>query len=248
MKKIALGISTLAISTLMLGVSSCKKTDNKNNVVCKITSAVATPTGGTPSSINFTYDNGKLSSVITTGSSASSKNFSYSGNTINIIEKDGSGAIDNTKEITLNSNNKIGTITEKDPSGTIQNIMTCYYDANGDLQRTISIYSGGTPDTTDFIFSGGNLFSVKSPGSTSMTTLSYFTDKTWQEGDYIKLIQFVDYGAFYIQNKNLVKSLSFGSSTQDFSYEYNSAGRITKLTMTSGGIVSNTVTYSYDCP
>jgi hypothetical protein len=249
MKKINVVISALAISAAVFGMFSCKKNDSKNNATCKMTSAVITPADSSnASTYNFTYNNdNKLSSIVVTGDNAFSKTFSYSGNTIKTTVKDGTGVVTGLEEIVLNNLNKISSITTEDATGAIKSVQTFYFDANGNAQKAIIVYASGTSDTSDFTFVDGNLLSIKEPNSSAVTTLSYYTDKSWASGDYLNFYQFSGYGSYYFINKNSVKSLSFGAYSNDFTYEYDSAGRITKVSMKNNGILVASYSYTYDC-
>ncbi len=231
------------IAGALLSNTSCKKNED-DSPVCRITS-MNTIDGSSVSVISIVYDNdGRISTVTTTGSSAGSKVFTYSGNSINITEKTSSGVLENTYAITTNGNQNVTSVITKNNLGVTTETGLFEYDGNGKLSRATFQYGSGTPYVTNTQFVNGDLSLATSTGSVS--TYSYYTDKAYADGDIFKIQQLISYGALYIVNAHLVKSITSDSDITNFSYDYDSDGKIIKATSTSGSdLTSNT--YSYTC-
>lgn len=245
MKKIIqLPVVALCAFTLW-STSSCKKKDD--DPVCRI--KTISNTGSSSSSIiilSYTAD-GKLSSVQSSGSSTYTKTFTYpASNAINIVEKDGSNTVTYTYDVTLNGSGKITSIIEKNGSGVLSYTTTISYDANGNASSITNTPASGTPSTTTATFANGNLTNLVS--GSDITTIDYYTDKAFMDGDYLKISQMIQYGALYFTNKNLIKSFnnSGGSSTTNMIYEFDNSGKISKMTLTNGSSI-DAYTYTYDC-
>lgn len=223
--------------------SSCKK--NENDPVCKI-KTISTINGSSSSLITLTYNSdGKLSSVTNTGSGGgSSILFTYSGNTINVIDKNTGGTTTGSKDITLNSNGKIGTVLEKDAAGVLESTTTYQYDGNNNLSSVTSTPVGSPQEVSIVTYTNGNMTSIT--GSGGATTFDYYTDKSFQDGDYLKLVQYLDYGAFFITNNNLIKTYASSATPIMFTYEMDNTGKISKMTMTSTSS-SQAYNYTYEC-
>jgi hypothetical protein len=82
---------------------------------------------------------------------------------------------------------------------------------------------------------------VAAISGTTSTTLDYYTDRSRQKGDYLYLAQYLQ-GFEVYRNKNMVKSIS----TTRFSYDFDADGKVTSVTISSGGSTSF-LDYQYQC-
>jgi hypothetical protein len=242
MKKLFSVIACIGALYFAGGLTSCKK-DSKNDPVCRIGTISETDMSGpSPSTtlLSLSYDeSGRISKLVAAGAGNFSKIFTYSGNAVHIVQSDAGGP-QYVWDISLNNNGYPLTITEKDKLGAVLSTVTMEYTGNT-LSRIISIYTPGTEDTTTYNFSGGNM-----TNTSDGVLATYYTDKSYQQGDYLKLIQIVNYGVEYIRNKNLIKSIVSGTDTENFTYEFDNTGKVTKLTLATG--TSNiSYDYTYSC-
>lgn len=224
--------------------SSCKK--NENDPVCKL-KTVTTASGTSTSLITLSYNgDGKISMAATTSASGNSSTlFTYSGNTINVVNKDNLGITTGSYDVTLNSAGKIATVLEKDALGVLEETTTYMYDGNNNLSSVTNKPTTGTQTVSIVTYTNGNLMSFTS--GTDVTSLDYYMDKSFQDGDYLKLFQLLQYGAFFITNNNLMKSINTGGSSSSLAtYEMDNTGKISKMTLSSGGS-NTTYNYTYEC-
>lgn len=230
-----------ALVALAAGSQSCKKDKKKSDpdAKCRLTAFTdVTPGGGSSSTTSFSYNNdNKVSQITTSGTTIETKTFTYSGNTINIITKYGT-TISSKEILTTNSAGNLIRSERRDVNNdTITGYTNYEYTSNGNLLKATDQYGSSTPTISNCVFTNGNLTSIGSSGSS--TNLDYFSEQNFKIGDYLYLIQFIQYGrAFYIVNKNLVKSFESGGSIQNFDYTFDANNRITRLTLTQGASVS----------
>lgn len=237
------GLSMAALGSLMLTVASCGKDDNKAKPICKMSSIVETGDNGTISRV-IGYDEGKMVSVVTAGGDGSSKIFSYSAGMITVISKNKSGVVTGTDEVLLNASGRIKNITKKNAAGTTTGTDSYVYNTAGQMVMSISAPVVGTADTTAYVYNGGNVTVSTHKGKNTLYT--YYGDKTFTDGDFVKLIQILNTGALAVENKNLLKSVvSPEGAVTEFAYRYDNVGKITRLII-SGGADGN-YSYTYDC-
>ncbi|HTN47380.1 MAG TPA: hypothetical protein VL098_13605 [Flavipsychrobacter sp.] len=248
MKK-KLGLSVLLMSSLLIGITSCDKDDDDKTkaVTCKISSIVST--GTSTSTVALKYDEGRLATTTTAGGAGSSKLFNYAGNTITIVDRNAAGAVTGSNEVLLNENGKIVMITVKNINGHTTNTITYTYNTDGNLSMAVNTPITGSADTSLFIFSGGNLQRMVAQNS-DLTDYTYYTDKAFLDGDFLKTAQMVNYGALALINKNLLKSITTydpigNPQVTNLSYEYDSKGKLTRIVGT--GNTSFNYSYTYDC-
>lgn len=232
MKTIRLPAITAVL--LIAGVfPGCKKT-NDSKPDCKIITIAPVPTG---SSYHITYNaEGKIRRLVYNSSLV---NYEYNGNTVTATSED-SGSFRSRKIISLNEAGlAINVRTEQNITGT--DWVNDFYEYNGEeLTRSTNTSSTGSkPTITNYVWSGHNLVSGTVDSST--TVFDYYPDKPRSDGDYFSLIKtLLGYDVF--RPKNLVKSVD-GTV---FEYDFNSDGKITSLTLNSGGN-SIFLDYEYQC-
>jgi hypothetical protein len=231
----------LVTAIIILGLSpSCsKKSSSAPN--CKLIT-VTDAIGTSNTTINITYNNdGKISTVQQTGSSPATKVYTYIGNLIMIAVTAPAG--NSTDSVVLNSNGLISYWLSRDASNNTQ-IYIYTYGGNGQLLKYTLQSNGGAITTTTATITNGDL--TGSSDGTNVGTYTYYTDKAFADGDYIKLVQLLNFGALYIKNAHLIKGFQQGTTVENFNYNFDSSGKITGVTATSGANIE-IVTYQYNC-
>ncbi len=100
------------------------------------------------------------------------------------------------------------------------------------------------PDTTTYYFTDGDLTSTVAGGSTNNYT--YYPDKPEQPADLSFYDQIISQGALAYENKHLTKSYSGSSFDQQYTYTFDTGGRILSITDNyMNGQTSGTITYYY---
>lgn len=239
------GTIAVVFAALTLSIFSACKKDNDKKASCKLVT-VTQNSGGTISVINITYNNdGKISTLNTSSSNSSTnKVFTYSGNTINIITTSGSST--SRDSVTLNSSGRASNIRSfRDMTGTDWTNQSFEYNGNDLLKIHETSEDDNTPSTSVATYISGNMVSLATTSSTS--TLEYFTDKKIQQGDYLELATVIQYGVGIYPHKNLLKTIDGGGGNfNNFNYEFDADGKISKLVVTGGGSTV-TLTYQYQC-
>jgi hypothetical protein len=239
---------------LLLVLASCnKKSDNPvspalpvvNVPSCELTSITGTSTTGNATVIQLTYNNdGQLSIIKQTGGNGEfTKVLNYNRNTIIATS---TGISDKIDSVVLNSNGLIAFSQTKDnsiPSLPRKTVNTFLYGSDGQLVKSTSQINDGTPTTTNYTFVNGDLISTDGPGA---TTYTYYTDKAFIDGDFLKIFQLLNQNGLFVINKHLVKSAMTANTLQNFIYEFDTSGKITKLTGTTGSRVEE-LAYGYKC-
>jgi hypothetical protein len=225
-------------------IFSCKKNNDKK-AECRIVTITASGSGDN-TIYNLTYNNeGNISVLSTSGTSGTTKVFNYNGNTVIATSANSNGDFQGRDSITLDAKRKPLNIRSfSDEDGT--NFTNSRFEYNGDDLLKIHTLSSGstTPETQVATSVNGNMVSLTANSSTS--TLEYFTDKKLQQGDFLNISNFIQYGLSIYPHKNLVKTIASGTNILNFNYEFNPDGTISRVTATSGTTVS-TVSYQYQC-
>jgi len=236
-------LATLALTT----AASCKKKDD--SPTCRIITVTDSYTSsGTTNntSYNITYNNdGKISTLTSSnGSTTTQKIFNYNSNTV-IINATQGGTFSGRDSVSLNGSGRITNIRSfSNSSGTNWYNNSYEYDGNGNLLKSVSSSSSSSStSTTTFSSTNGDVTSGNDGSST--TTYEYYTDKSYQVGDYFQIVYFINYGTDLVKNKHLLKSITSSGSINNCNYEFTD-GRITKLTLTSSSSVE-AITYQYQC-
>lgn len=233
--------TSLAVATasILLISPSCKKSSSSPS--CKLVT-VTDQYNSTTNTINISYNNdGKISTIQETGSSSFSKVFTYSGNLMMITTSNGS-TVTATDSVVFNSDGLISYSMRKDAS----NNKTVYiYTYSGtQLLKSTYQYNGGSITTTTYTFTNGDLTGSSDGSNTAVYT--YYTDKSLADGDYLKIVQLINYGGLYVKNAHLIKGFQQGSTVENFNYTFDNTGKITGVTATTGSNIEN-VTYQYSC-
>jgi hypothetical protein len=233
MKKVSLVCSSL-MALMLFGPSCSKKNDSKP--ACKI--VTITDAGSSSTTFNISYNNdGKISTLqSTSGSTTTNKVFTYVNNVILISTTSGSDVA--TDSVVLNSDGLMTSVLHRDGS----EVETINYTYSGtQLLKIVTQYNDDAPTTTTATFSNGDL-TATSDGE----NFTYNTDKSSATGDYLSLIQLIQYGATFIKTSHQISGFHAGSTVENFNYTYDSNGNISGVTATNGSTVE-TITYQYNC-
>ena len=233
--------TSLAVATacILLISPSCKKSSSTPS--CKLITVVD-QYNSTTTTINISYNNdGKISTIQKTGSSPSTEVFTYNGNLL-MISTSNSGSVSSTDSVVFNSDGLISYSMVKDASN--NKTVNIYTYSGTQLLKSTYQYNGGAIQTTTYTYTNGDL--TGSSDGTSTGVYSYYTDKTFADGDYLKLVELINYGGLYVKNAHLIKGFQQGSTVENFNYTFDNTGKITGVTATAGSSIEN-VTYQYSC-
>jgi hypothetical protein len=222
-------------------LASCKK-DSTPAPICKIITVTPVSSDVGAPTYNISYNSeGKLSSSFNS-SSGYVTTYSYSGNTVIATSTEG-GVFGSKDIITLNANGLASNVkAEYNEAGTSWDNTLYEYSGTELIKRTVTSSAGGPADVTTYVWSGGNLTDII--GSTNFT-LSYYTDKPAQTGDYFSLLQLQN-GYEVYRVKNAVKSFLVGTTIISYSYSFGTDGKIASIAITTGTTTS-TDDYQYQC-
>src|SRR5690554_3510326 len=232
MKKIS---TLIALVCIVISIQSCKKEKDTNPVPtppkkeCRIT---AITVGGNTSSFSYNNDK-KVSQIITSGTPEETKTFTYNGNTINIITKSGT-TVDGKSVLTTNDEGKISRLEQRDLiTDTVTYSTNFEYSSNGELLKATHNSGSASPNIVNYAYSNGNLMSFSNSGD--VTTYEYYPNQDFRIGDYNYIAQALQFGnAFFIVNKNLVKSADNGSDITNYNYTFDEDNNITKVEIVKG--------------
>jgi hypothetical protein len=236
MKKLHIILIVLVLSQLI--VPSCSKKSSPAPT-CQIIT-ILDQNGATSTSYNITYNNqGQISTEqYSSGSTNTTKVFTYSGNTEMIATA--TGAATSTDSITLTSDGLMARDVFTNSGG---QTVTTYTFSGQEVQKSVTVANGGTPTTTVFNFTNGDLTSFTD--GTNTTTVTY-NSKPTAAGDYWQVIQLVNYGAPFVKTTHQLAGISTGTMVTNVNYTYDNSGKVTALAATSGASIEN-ISYQYSC-
>jgi len=266
MKPTSLFRSFLLLSACVL--ASCHKDDNgpapppdKN---CRIAVATA-KSGATTTTYTLSYDNdGRLSKVGMDDFYKMRYLFNY---TQSQFTRDGysdhwDGQLTNQLRAELNSMGLPTLIVEKNydytPSGQPLKLMSVFtttyeYNSKGELQLSARKYESiGNPasnstTTTTYTWANGNVVKQEVSGG-GTGSFEYYTDRPAQKAGAVSFDNLMSTGVNPINNKNLVKSLTDGTTIINVNYDYDETGKIKTATLTgSTAAVNREMRYQYSC-
>jgi len=258
-----------SFAILIFSVSCKKDAETKNQSSCPI---VKISTGTDMNNI-FSYDeSGRLESINYYGSSIT--NFSYTGNAIIAITENLINDNYYSKETyTIDGNGRVATIkTENNKIGSDWRLETYEYNGSQPIKRTLTKSSGNT-SVCNYVWKDDNLTeahytiqnSSKQLIATQDITLEYYTDKPYQLGDGRSEDYRVYYGIEIIHPKNLTKKYqstyteytqvdpnlpptpASSIETSNYSYDFDSSGKIISVTVTNQDNHQSITTYEYEC-
>jgi hypothetical protein len=230
----------LIIAMVSLFVSpSCSKKSSSPAQTCQIIT-VSDQIGSSTTVYNLTYNNaGQISTAqYNQNSTAYSRVFTYIGSTEIMVTSGGSSTI--TDSMTLNSDGFIQSDYQTDGTNLT---VTDYTYSGAELQKSVSTTNGGTPTTSTYSWTNGDLTSGNDNGTTATYTYNTTASET---GDYWYIAQLINYGGFIVKTAHQLTGYQVGTSIENVNYTYDNTGKITGLTGTSGSTVE-TITYQYSC-
>lgn len=238
-------LTLTAIICLALSFQSCKKDkDSDSNPtppakVCRLAAATITTPSGSGTTYSFSYNNDeKISQIILSGSPLVTATFTYSGNAINVVRKSGA-TITSKIVITTNAAGLILHSEDRDlNTDTVDSYSDYEYTNSGELTKVTQNYGSSEPNISNCSYSNGNLVTLSNSGTVS--SFDYYTDQSFRIGDYLRFLQFIDTGnAFFIVNKNLVKSQTDGDYISNFNYTFDTDNNITQLDIINGAEITS---------
>lgn len=243
MKKLILSLPVIAC--LCVVMPSCKKSGGGSAASsCQIITILDSSSSGN-TTYNLTYNNnGKVSTIQNTSvSNPSTEVFTYSGNNI-LITTTGAGNVFVSADSIVTNNAGLITFSQTVDASSDTTVYTFTYDGNNNLLKSTYQYNSGTISTNTYTYTSGDLTS--SSDGTNTTTYTYINSKPSENGDYIHIFQLFNYGGQAIRTAHLIQGVTAGSTVDNFTYTFDSSGKITALTLTSGAVVE-TVSYQYQC-
>jgi hypothetical protein len=238
--------SGITIVLILFSILSCSKNSGSGTSTssCKIISLYDSA-NGSGSTFNFSYNNnGEISTIQNTNATTGyTEVFTYGNNLILVTKTSIGGVFQSSDSIGLNSAGLMTIDVQVDASNN-RTIDAYTYNSSNQLLTSTNQSNGGTVTTYNYTYTGGDLASYTD--GTNVVTLTYFTNKSTAQGDYLNIFQLFNYGDEFIKNTHLSESLQAGGTIENFNYTFDSSGKITKLTATSGATVE-TVIYQYQC-
>jgi hypothetical protein len=221
---------------------SCKKNNEETPTgsSCRIITAL-----GGPDTYHFTYDSeGKLSSLHTVPTKQKFT-YTYEGNITNmLVEIDGKFL---AKFIITNNSQGFTTNIRRlaNEAGTVWNNQSMEYNGTQLAKILYSTSNASSPVfAVNYTWKDGNIASQESGGS--VIEFEYYTDKPAVAGEWRKYGELVE-GNHLFANKNCTKSIKNGGEVTSFTYEFDDAGKILKMTTTEPGNAVSSVQYEYSC-
>jgi hypothetical protein len=229
---------TLVVLLCVFLTPACSKKSSPAQV-CQIIT-VTDQLGSTTTTYNITYNNsGQISTEqYASGGSNYNRVFTYIGSTEMISTSDGTTTV--TDSISLNSDGLI--LTDYNTNQSSVTVTTNTYSGT-ELQKQVVVQNGGTPSTTTFTWTNGDMTSGTSSSGTS--TYSYNTEAS-KEGDYWSIVQLINYGSSFVKTAHQLSAYAVGASVENVTYTYDNTGKITAVTGTAGSSIEN-ISYQYSC-
>jgi hypothetical protein len=230
----------VALSLLVTLTPSCGKKGSSSSSACQLLTVTDSSSSNTV--YNITYNNsGQISSLVATGLNAFQAEYAYAGNVAIASVSNSGGPVSRIDTTTLNSDGYIQSVVSYYPS--TQDIATTTYTYGANDQVLKSIYQDGSSPavTTTYTFTNGNLTSLTN-GTITMS-YTYYTNMPYQEGDVLQVSQLVGGGFPYIKNVNLCQGYTNSSGTVNFTYSFDSNGKINRAAST----VQESLLYQYSC-
>ncbi len=134
--------------------------------------------------------------------------------------------------------------------GTDTTHLYFYYNANGELTMSTAQHQPNDPVTVStYQYDANGDISTEFdstqglPGLTGTIYYRYYTDKAFEQGDYIGWQEFTGYGVVFWKSAHLVESIGSVSIV----YSFDADGRITGFSTTGASANSEQTQFVYPC-
>jgi hypothetical protein len=231
---------SLLLLPLLMQVFACKKSSSSHSTAsnsCKLTGI--NEVGGTnleTASITYNSD-GKISTIVQSSSTSTlTMTYAYSGNVIIMTSSGYTNGDVVTDSVVVNGDGLMVSDLERNIFDTT---LTTYTYSGTEIASSIFQEAGQAPSATTYTFANGDL-----TGSGSTDTITY-NDKASAPGDYFQVEQLLEFAAPFIKTAHQCTSYTSNGVTTNFTYAYDSTGKITQLVI--AGSQNGTLNYSYDC-
>ncbi len=224
---------------LIQGVACSKKNSSSSSTAansCKLSGINAV--GGTSfETVSITYNSdGKVSTIVQSSPSNNlTMKYVYSGDVIMMTSSGYTNGDVVTDSVVVNSDGLMLSDLERNIFDTT---FTTYTYSGTEVASSIFQEAGQTPVATTFTFSNGDL-------TGGLTDTITYNDKPSAPGDYLQIEQLLAYAAPFIKTAHQCTSYTSNGVATNFTYAYDSAGKITQLAISGG--TTGTFNYSYDC-
>ena len=230
---------TSILSVLIISLTiSCKKKSNINLSTSKIATVNYSESGGIRKHYFITYDMynnvdsiGMLGGGTDTGSNGYEK-FTYVGSSFTITDQG-----NNSYTVDANTNGQILKIL------LIDSITMAY---NGTQIVEVN-YAYPSYDYT-YLWDNNNDIAGFSLNGGVVDSYYYDLSHSGQEGDALRIDNFLQYGRSYISTSHVADELEYGGTwIEEYMYTYDNTGRISQLTkvINGGSSPNDTETYAY---
>ena len=228
----------VVLMILLTQLSACsKKSSSTAASSCKLT-GINAMSGNALETCTIAYNSdGKVSSIVESSpGSTLTMTYTYSGNVIKMTASGYTNGDVVTDSVVVNSDGLMLSDFERNMFDTS---LTTYTYAGTEVASSIFQQGGQAPSATTFTFINGDL-----TGTGASDAFTY-NDKPSAPGDYLQIEQLLGFAAPYIKTAHQCTSYTSSGATSNFTYAYDSTGKITQMVMT--GAQNAIFNYSYDC-
>jgi YD repeat-containing protein len=240
-------LSFLTVVLLLTLVTACSKKGSSGTHAGEGTSgyriaAVQRIQFGTDTTdFSFTYDN--QGRVVTqksvTGGSEVNTSFVYTGNSILVTARTFTDTL-TMDSVVLNDDGKISAIVSRSGRAVLNRVFT--YDSQGVLTGETDQTDNNEAVASTYASADGDI-----TATSNGRNFAYYSNQPDMPGDYWQLEQFLNYGAYYVQNAHMVETYGMGSGGDlNINYAYDSSGRVALLNVT--GSLPAVFNITYDRP
>ncbi|HEV3324689.1 MAG TPA: hypothetical protein VG052_03765 [Puia sp.] len=240
-----LSFSTVAL--LLTLITTCsKKSSSGNNAGewmtdYRIAAVERIQFGSDTTDFSFTYDNqGRLiAEKSVTGGYEVNMSFVYTGNGILVTTRYFADTLA-TDSVVLNDDGKISAVISRSGKAMLSRVFT--YNSQGILTRETDQTDNNEVVAATYAAADGDIVATSNGHH-----FTYYSNQPDMPGDYWQLEQFLNYGAYYVQNAHMVETYGMGSGGDlNISYAYDSSGRVAVLNVT--GSLPGVFNITYDRP
>jgi hypothetical protein len=240
-----LSFSTVALLLTLIAACSKKSSSGNNAGELAMDYRIATVQriqfGKDTTDFSFTYDNqGRLiAEKSVTGGYEVKKSFVYTGNSILVTTRYFADTLV-TDSVVLDDDGKISAVVSRSGKAVLNRVFT--YNSQGVLIRETDQTDNNEAVAATYASADGDI-----TASSNGYNFTYYSNQPDMPGDYWQLEQFLNYGAYYVQNTHMVETYGMGSGGDlNISYAYDSSGRVAVLNVT--GSLPGVYNITYERP